>query len=164
MRIELSFEKMGGIFEAGCDEAGRGCLAGPVVAAAVILSEPILGIDDSKKLNEKTRLRLAEIIKSSCVAFGIGCVSPRRIDEINILNEVIQTLNEVIGQAENRQIFTLETRLLGSIPEFDSMAVVTVLSELEARFGLIFDDDELDGSIFQNVESLVTFISAKRAL
>ena len=93
MRIELSFEKMGGIFEAGCDEAGRGCLAGPVVAAAVILSEPILGIDDSKKLNEKTRLRLTEIIKSSCVAFGIGCVSPRRIDEINILNASIEAMH-----------------------------------------------------------------------
>jgi len=82
--------------------------------------------------------------------------------EINVLNEVIQTLNEVLGHAENRQIFTLETRLLGSIPEFDSMAVVTVLSELEAKFGLIFDDDELDGSIFENIESLVAFVSAKR--
>ncbi len=84
--------------------------------------------------------------------------------EINVLDEVIQTLNEVLGHDGNRQIFTLETRLLGSIPDFDSMAVVTVLSTLEARFGLTFDDDELDGSIFENVESLVTFVSAKRAL
>jgi len=93
MAIELSFEKIGGVLEAGCDEAGRGCLAGPVVAAAVLLSEPIPGINDSKKLNEKNRLRLAVQIKATCLAYGIGCVFPERIDKVNILNASIEAMH-----------------------------------------------------------------------
>jgi ribonuclease HII len=58
--------------EAGCDEAGRGCLAGPVVAAAVILSKPIPGINDSKKLSPAKRATLVEEIKLSALAYSIA--------------------------------------------------------------------------------------------
>ncbi len=75
------------LLEAGCDEAGRGCLAGPVVAAAVILprdfEHPML--DDSKKLTEKQRNELRPIIEKSALAWAIGMASPVEIDEINIL-------------------------------------------------------------------------------
>ncbi len=74
--------------EAGCDEAGRGCLAGPVVAAAVILppNSRIEALNDSKKLSEKTRRQLRPIIMDKAIAWAIGVVSPEEIDEINILN------------------------------------------------------------------------------
>jgi ribonuclease HII len=73
--------------EIGCDEAGRGCLAGPVVAAAVILNpeKPILGLNDSKKLNQKTRQVLRKEIEENALAWAVGICSPEEIDEINIL-------------------------------------------------------------------------------
>ena len=80
---------------------------------------------------------------------------------IDVLEEVTRTLNEVLSHGSDPKIFNLQTPLLGSIPELDSMAVVTLLGELEERFGIVFDDDELDGSIFANVGSLVAFVSAK---
>ena len=72
---------------AGVDEVGRGPLAGPVVAAAVILPHDfdVLGIDDSKKLSPKKREELAEVIKEKALAWSVGRVGPERIDEINIL-------------------------------------------------------------------------------
>lgn len=78
----------GGVrYIAGVDEVGRGPIAGPVVAAAVILPSgaQIAGINDSKKLSEKKRLALEQVIKESCVAWAIGAVGPTVIDEINIL-------------------------------------------------------------------------------
>ncbi|HHB78127.1 MAG TPA: ribonuclease HII [Saprospiraceae bacterium] len=73
--------------EAGCDEAGRGCLAGPVVAAAVILPDDFEHelLDDSKKLSEKQRLILKEYIEKHALAYAVGFVSHQKIDEINIL-------------------------------------------------------------------------------
>jgi len=74
--------------EAGCDEAGRGCLAGPVSAAAVVLPEnffhPLL--DDSKKLNEKERILLREIIEDQALEWAVAFVGHEEIDKINILN------------------------------------------------------------------------------
>ena len=74
--------------EAGCDEAGRGCLAGPVVAAAVILPEgwghPVL--NDSKQLTERRRDQLREVIEREALHWAVGWVTPAEIDEINILN------------------------------------------------------------------------------
>ncbi len=77
-----------GILEAGCDEAGRGCLSGPVVAAAVILPAGFENeiLNDSKKLSEKTRYALRPLIEKEAIAFGVGIVSHTIIDEINILN------------------------------------------------------------------------------
>ncbi|MFM1893080.1 MAG: hypothetical protein RIQ90_246 [Bacteroidota bacterium] len=82
--------------EAGCDEAGRGCLAGPVVAAAVILSKPIPGINDSKKLSPAKRATLVEEIKLSALAYSIAFVDANRIDEINILNASIEAMQKAI--------------------------------------------------------------------
>ena len=73
---------------AGFDEAGRGCLAGPVIAAAVILplhGNPIAGLDDSKRLSPKARIRLADIIKKEALAFAVGRADPLEIDQYNIL-------------------------------------------------------------------------------
>lgn len=83
---------------AGVDEAGRGPLAGPVVAAACILkpSSELLGLDDSKKLSEADRERLFDVIQREAVAFGIGIVSPERIDEINILNATKEAMYQAL--------------------------------------------------------------------
>ena len=74
--------------EAGCDEAGRGCLSGPVVAGAVILPSDFKNdlLNDSKKLTAKQRETLFPIIKKEAISYGIGIVSCQEIDEINILN------------------------------------------------------------------------------
>ncbi|MEQ6167189.1 MULTISPECIES: ribonuclease HII [unclassified Ekhidna] len=74
--------------EAGCDEAGRGCLAGPVVAAAVILPKDYTHevLNDSKQLSEKQRVGLKKDIVKDALAWGVGVASPGEIDEINILN------------------------------------------------------------------------------
>ncbi|MEY4904545.1 MAG: Ribonuclease, partial [Bacteroidota bacterium] len=73
--------------EAGCDEAGRGCLAGPVFAAAVILPTTFQNelLNDSKQLTEKQRYALRPIIEVEALAYSVGIVSPQEIDEINIL-------------------------------------------------------------------------------
>ena len=84
--------------EAGCDEAGRGCLAGPVVAAAVILpdgySHPWL--IDSKKLTEHRREEMREVIMRDAVAWAVGICSPQEIDEINILNASIEAMHRAL--------------------------------------------------------------------
>jgi len=84
--------------EAGCDEAGRGCLAGSVVAAAVILPKNFSNseINDSKKLNEKTRKKLAEIIKENAICYGIGIVNEKEIDKINILQASILAMHRAL--------------------------------------------------------------------
>lgn len=86
--------------EAGCDEAGRGCLAGPVFAAAVIFPRDFVccEIRDSKKLNEESRYRLREKIKKESLAWGVGMVSEREIDEINILNASFLAMHRAIDQ------------------------------------------------------------------
>lgn len=93
--------------EAGCDEAGRGCLAGPVVAAAVLLDETVaeagwFGIlNDSKQLTEKKREFLREKIMQDAAAFGIAEASPEEIDNINILNASILAMHRALGKLEN---------------------------------------------------------------
>ena len=90
--------------EAGCDEAGRGCLAGPVVAAAVILDpkKPIEGLNDSKKINEKSRLILRERIHENALYYGVGMVSNKEIDEINILNASFLAMHRAIKDMKCR--------------------------------------------------------------
>lgn len=87
-----------GMLEAGCDEAGRGCLAGPVVAAAVILPDgyesPLLM--DSKKLTEKRRMEAREIIIRDAVAWAVAECSPAEIDSINILNASIEAMHRAL--------------------------------------------------------------------
>lgn len=91
-----------GIAEAGCDEAGRGCLAGPVVAAAVILPEDFqhIVLNDSKKLTEKTRYSLVDEIKEKSLAWAIGVVSHTEIDEINILNASYLAMHRALDQLQ----------------------------------------------------------------
>ena len=86
--------------EAGCDEAGRGCLAGPVVAAAVILPKGFKNelLNDSKKISEKTRNKLRLIIETEATSWGIGFVSPNEIDKINILQASFLAMHRAIDQ------------------------------------------------------------------
>ena len=93
--------------EAGCDEAGRGCLAGPVCAAAVILPPGFLhqGLNDSKKLSKKDRDTLRIVIEEQALAWNVAFVSPKEIDEINILNASFEAMHRAI-------------KGLGAIPEF----------------------------------------------
>ena len=86
--------------EAGCDEAGRGCLAGPVVAAAVILPKGFKNelLNDSKKISEKTRNELRLIIETEATSWGIGFVSPNEIDKINILQASFLAMHRAIDQ------------------------------------------------------------------
>ena len=89
--------------EVGCDEAGRGCLAGPVVAAAVILrknfKQPLL--NDSKQLSEKKRILLRTEIKENAIAYAIGIVENKEIDKINILNASILAMHRALEQIKN---------------------------------------------------------------
>ena len=84
--------------EAGCDEAGRGCLAGPVVAAAVILSKGYKNkkLDDSKKISEKNRNELRTDIEKNAIAIGIGIVEERKIEKINILQASLLAMHLAI--------------------------------------------------------------------
>lgn len=87
-----------GICEAGCDEAGRGCLAGSVYAAAVILPPDFecTALNDSKQLTERQRYALRPIIEQNAVAWAVGVVSAKEIDEINILNASILAMHRAI--------------------------------------------------------------------
>ena len=86
--------------EAGCDEAGRGCLAGPVVAAAVILKKDAdyPELNDSKQLTEKKRMKLRELVMNEALAYGIGIVTAQEIDEINILNASFLAMHRALDQ------------------------------------------------------------------
>jgi ribonuclease HII len=84
--------------EAGCDEAGRGCLAGPVVAAAVILKQPIIGLNDSKLLTKKRRDALRIEIEKNALTYAVAIVSPEQIDEINILKASIEAMKIALGK------------------------------------------------------------------
>ena len=93
-----------GKVEAGCDEAGRGCLAGSVYAAAVILPEDYQNelLNDSKQLTEKRRYQLREIIQRDAVAWAVGIVTPEEIDKINILNASILAMHRALDQLKVR--------------------------------------------------------------
>ena len=102
MALKKSFSK--DKIEAGCDEAGRGCLAGPVVAAAVILPKsfkhPLL--NDSKKMTATQRKLLYPIIKEKALAWGIGVVDHQEIDKINILNASFLAMHRAVDQLSER--------------------------------------------------------------
>ena len=93
-----------GLIEAGCDEAGRGCLAGSVFAAAVILPEDYVndGLNDSKQLSAKRRYELRREIESDALAWAVGVVTPEEIDEINILNASILAMHRALDQLKVR--------------------------------------------------------------
>lgn len=93
-----------GLVEAGCDEAGRGCLAGSVFAAAVILPPDYENelLNDSKKLTDRKRKQLREIIEHDAVDWAVGIVEPGEIDEINILNASILAMHRALDQLKVR--------------------------------------------------------------
>lgn len=93
-----------GLVEAGCDEAGRGCLAGSVFAAAVILPPDYENelLNDSKKLTDRKRKQLREIIEHDAQDWAVGIVEPGEIDEINILNASILAMHRALDQLKVR--------------------------------------------------------------
>ena len=95
--LQLFLEQ--GRLEAGCDEAGRGCLAGPVFAAAVILPEDFANemLDDSKKLSERQRDMLRPMIERGALAWAVGVVEAEEIDRINILNASFLAMHRAVG-------------------------------------------------------------------
>lgn len=97
--FDHNFRQSGILYLCGIDEAGRGPLAGPIVAAALILKDgvDIPGIDDSKKLSEAVREKLEPMIKKSAVTFGIGSVDPHEIDRINILQATFEAMRRAVN-------------------------------------------------------------------
>lgn len=112
---------------AGIDEAGRGPLAGPVVAAAVILPprHGIRGIDDSKVLDEPERQRLARAIRAGCVAFGVGWAEPAEIDTLNIL--------EATFLAMRRALLAMPVHARELLVDGNRLPVVADLGAIRAR-------------------------------
>lgn len=92
------------LVEAGCDEAGRGCLAGAVYAAAVILPHDFRNelLNDSKQLTEKQRYALREVVEREALAWAVGVVTPEEIDHINILNASFLAMHRAVDQLKLR--------------------------------------------------------------
>jgi ribonuclease HII len=95
--------------EAGCDEAGRGCLAGPVFAAAVILppdfADPVL--NDSKQIKEKTRYALRDMIQKTAISWAVAKIDAEEIDQINILNASIKAMHLALDQLKKKPSFII---------------------------------------------------------
>lgn len=96
--LKLTYQNK--LLEVGCDEAGRGCLAGPVFAAAVILPTNFKNelLNDSKQLNENERIELRDIIEREAISYAIGVCSSIEIDEINILNASFLAMHKALDQ------------------------------------------------------------------
>jgi acyl carrier protein len=82
---------------------------------------------------------------------------------MDVTKDVLGTLDEVLSLNGRAASFTRETHLLGAIPELDSMAVVALITSLEERFGIVVEDDDIDGSTFATVGSLADFVASKLA-
>lgn len=108
-KIEDELFEKGYQFVCGVDEAGRGPLAGPVCAAAVILPPHlnIEGLNDSKKLTDKRRRELMPVIKEQAIAYGIGLASHQEIDRVNILQATFLAMERAIAQLEGKAEFAL---------------------------------------------------------
>ncbi|MDY6436912.1 MAG: ribonuclease HII [Bacteroidales bacterium] len=132
------------LIEAGCDEAGRGCIAGPVVAAAVILPRGMdfPEFDDSKKLSEKQREKLRIKVLESAAAYGVGIVSAEEIDDINILNASFLAMHRAIDQLKIRPELLLidgnrfnpykgikHQCIVGGDAKFQSIAAASILAK-----------------------------------
>ncbi|HEC79743.1 MAG: ribonuclease HII [Candidatus Coatesbacteria bacterium] len=112
MAPNLSFERelfnKGYLYVAGVDECGRGCIAGPVLACAVVLylpdhlNNPIEGVDDSKKLTSKAREKLFPIIAKRAIDFRFGCVKRSEIDRYNILNASLRTMSKAVMNLKHK--------------------------------------------------------------
>lgn len=133
-----------GRVEAGCDEAGRGCLAGPVFAAAVILPEGFSNelLNDSKQLSEKQRNALRIIIEENAVAYAVASVSPEEIDKINILNASFLAMHKAVdtlkctpdhllidGNRFNKHASIPHTTVVKGDAKFMTIAAASVLAK-----------------------------------
>ncbi|MBR2948442.1 MAG: ribonuclease HII [Lachnospiraceae bacterium] len=127
---EREYEGMG--YVCGIDEVGRGPLAGPVVACAVILPRDcqILYLNDSKQLSEKKREELYEIIMKEAVAVGIGCRSPERIDEINILQATYEAMRDAVCQLSVKPDVLLNDAV--RIPQLDFFQVPIIKGDAKS--------------------------------
>ena len=124
------------IIETGTDEAGRGCLAGPVTAAAIILPPDFKNeiLNDSKQLSEKTREKLRPIIEQQAITFAVTHLHPKEIDEINILNASMKGMQECILK-------------LNQTPEFiivDGNRALNTKLGLKTTFGKRFTEEEIE--------------------
>ena len=119
-------------FICGIDEAGRGPLAGPVAAGAVILPKDcrILYLNDSKKLSEKRREELFEEIKEMAVAWSVGIATPARIDEINILQATYEAMREAVGQLTVKPDVLLNDAV--TIPDLDILQVPIIKGDAKS--------------------------------
>lgn len=130
--------------EAGCDEAGRGCLAGPVFAAAVVLPKDFYDNDlnDSKKINEKTRSRLRDIIQRNAISWAVAKIDAKEIDAINILNASIKAMHQSLAQLHIPPVYIIvdgnRFKPFGKIPhstiikgdgKFASIAAASILAK-----------------------------------
>lgn len=133
-----------GRIEAGCDEAGRGCLAGPVFAAAVILPLDYDNEDlnDSKQLTARKRYELRPVIEQTAVAWALGTASPKEIDEMNILNASILAMHRAIEALKVKPEYLLidgnrfkpfknipYTTVVGGDGKFQSIAAASILAK-----------------------------------
>jgi len=112
---------------AGCDEAGRGCLAGPVVAAAVILPKGFKNkiLNDSKVLSEKSRNLLRKIIEKQAITWAIGIVSPAEIDKINILNASFLAMHRAIENlAIKAELLIIDGNRFNPYPEIPHECII----------------------------------------
>ena len=129
-----AFEKEYSNYQAICgiDEVGRGPFAGPVVAGAVILPKdhPILYLNDSKKLSEKKREELYEVILKEAVATGIGMASPARIDEINILQATYEAMRMAISNLSVQPDLLLNDAV--TIPEIEIMQIPIIKGDAKS--------------------------------
>ena len=116
----------------GIDEAGRGPLAGPVVAAAAVfpIDTDIIGINDSKKLSEKKREELYDVIMEKAISVGVGMASPERIDEINILQATYEAMRQAIGNLSVKPDLLLNDAV--TIPEVDAKQVAIVKGDAKS--------------------------------
>lgn len=144
MSLKISFSNF--LYECGTDEAGRGCLAGPVTAAAVILPRRFKNavLNDSKQLNEKIRLKLKSIIETECICYGFFNVWPETIDRINILNASIECMHHSIRRLKQQPEFILvdgnRFKTYGSVPhqtvikgdsKYMSIAAASIIAKTE---------------------------------
>lgn len=143
--------------EAGVDEVGRGCLAGPVVAAAVILPNdcPIDGLHDSKKLTPRRRVELSEAIKSEAIAYHIAWLSPSEVDQYNILRATFMAMTKAInglkvepefllidGHRFNSTLQIPYQTIIGGDDKVGSIAAASILAKV-ARDSYMIEQAEL---------------------
>jgi ribonuclease HII len=115
------------LVEAGCDEAGRGCLAGPVYAAAVILPPGYMNyqLNDSKKLSARQRETLRQVIEKEALAWAVGSVGHQTIDEVNILNASIMAMHEAISKLPQKpQLILVDGNRFHSYPGIPHRCII----------------------------------------